>query len=130
MRENENIHGIKIGSLNVALLQYADDTSGTVSDLNSAKQFMKTIETFGFYSGLKLNKEKTEGMWIGSCKDSRATPLGIAWANSGMKILGVYVTYQSEISYQKNFADKLTKARAILNMWKERGLTLLGRRKS
>ena len=44
-----------------------------------------------------------------------------------MKILGVYVTYQSEISYQKNFADKLTKARAILNMWKERGLTLLGR---
>ena len=127
VRENENIHGIKIGSLNVALLQYAEDTSGTASDLNSAKQFLKTVETFGFYSGLKLNKEKTEGMWIGSCKDSRATPLGIAWANSGMKILGVYVTYQSEISYQKNFADKLTKARAILNMWKERGLTLLGR---
>ena len=45
-----------------------------------------------------------------------------------MKILGVYVTYQSEISYEKNFADKLTKARAILNMWKERGLTLLGRK--
>ena len=81
VRENENIHGIKIGSLNVALLQYADDTSGTVSDLNSAKQLLKTVETFGFYSGLKLNKEKTEGMWIGSCKDSRATPLGIAWAN-------------------------------------------------
>ena len=64
MRENENIHGINIGSLTVALLQYADDTSGTVSDLNSAKQFLKTVETFGFYSGLKLNKEKTEGMWI------------------------------------------------------------------
>ena len=44
-----------------------------------------------------------------------------------MKILDVYVTYQSEISYQKNFADKLTKARAILNMWKERGLILLWR---
>ena len=58
VRENENIHVIRIGSLNVALLQYADDTSGTVSDLNSAKQFLKTVETLGFYSGLKLNKKK------------------------------------------------------------------------
>ena len=83
--------------------------SGTVSDLISAKQFLKTVKMFGFYSGLKLNKEKTKGMWTGSCKDSRATALGIAWANYGMKILGVYVTYQSEISYQKNFTGQTNK---------------------
>ena len=48
VRENENIHGIKIGSLNVALLQYADDTSGTVLDLNSAKQFLKKLKRLDF----------------------------------------------------------------------------------
>jgi hypothetical protein len=66
-------------------------------------------------------------MWIGSSKNSRATPLGITWAKTFMKILGVFVSYDSEISYQKNFADKMAKAKAILNLWKGRNLTLLGR---
>ena len=127
IRQNQNIHGIEIGKHIVSLLQYADDTSAIISDLSSAKHFLKTVETFGLYSGLKLNKEKTEGMWIGSSKNSRATPLGITWAKSYMKILGVYVSYDSEISYQKNFADKMAKAKAILNLWKGRNLTLLGR---
>ena len=127
IRQNQNIHGIEIGNHKLSLLQYADDTSGILLDLSSAKHFLKTVETFGLYSGLKLNKEKTEGMWIGNNKNSQATPLGITWAKSYMKILGVYVSYDQEIIYQKNFADKIAKAKGTVNLWKGRNLTLLGK---
>ena len=40
------MHGIKLANHNVSLLQYANDPSGTVSDLKSAKQFLETVETW------------------------------------------------------------------------------------
>lgn len=127
IRQNTNIKGIQIGKHKVSLLQYADDTSGIVSDIKSVRHFLKTVDSFGSFSGLHLNKETTEAMWIGINRHNRTTPLGISWAQYYMKIRGVYLSYCPEISYQKNFSDKMTKAKSVLNMWKGRNLTLLGK---
>jgi hypothetical protein len=37
------------------------------------------VEQFGIFSGLKLNKLKTEATWIGSYKNRKDKPLEIAW---------------------------------------------------
>jgi hypothetical protein len=38
---------------------------------------MNIIEEFGSLSGLKLNKYKTEGIWLGRLKDTK----DITWTN-------------------------------------------------
>ena len=59
IRANVDIRGIEMYGTQHKILQYADDTNGIVRDLRSAKLFLETVHTFGKYSNLKLNKEKT-----------------------------------------------------------------------
>jgi len=47
IRQNRDIEGLEIGNTPIKLLQYADDTSGILNDLRSAKQFLETVEVFG-----------------------------------------------------------------------------------
>ena len=87
----KKIKGINLNNQNMKVFQYADDTVGVLQDLKSAKHFLKTVEEFGTYSGLKLNIEKTEGLWIGANKGKQSQPLGISWPENPIKILGIYM---------------------------------------
>ena len=58
--------GIEINDLETKLLQFADDTTAVLSDLNSANALFSLLEEFEKASGLKLNVKKTEAMWIGA----------------------------------------------------------------
>ena len=73
VRNQENIKGININGLETKLLQFADDTTAVLSDLNSARALFKLLESFEKVSGLKLNVTKTEAMWIGSPRRRRTT---------------------------------------------------------
>ena len=72
-----DIKGIKIDNSEFTIIQYADDTSLTLSDddtsLNSA---LSLIDLFSKYSGLNVNYDKTEVVWIGArrgCMDQIQT---------------------------------------------------------
>ena len=127
IRQNDNICGIKVNSKETKCLQYADDTVGVLCDLQSAKHFVATVENFGKVSGLLLNKEKTEGMWLGSLRFSHSQPLGIKWPLKPIKILGVYFSYNLEECNHLNFETKINKCKSILHLWSQRDLTLQGR---
>lgn len=127
IRQNDQIKGITLGNTEIKILQYADDTSGILQDIKSAKHFLKTIEEFGKYSGLKLNIEKTEGLWIGANKNKQSEPLGISWSKNPMRILGIFMSYDDKENYKLNFDNKIEKCKNILNLWQTRNLTLLGR---
>ena len=127
IRTEERIEGIKIGNGVLKLLQYADDTSGMLKDVNSAKVFLQIVHKFGEYSGLCLNRDKTEAMWLGSCRNNTVKPLGILWPVRPLRVLGVYVSYNDEANYTLNFEEKIEKAKRILDMWKMRKLTLYGK---
>ena len=73
IRENKEIKGVKIGQEETKLLQYADDTTAVLSDLNSAQILFPQLEFFFFksLSGLEVNNSKTEGFWMGSLKRQR-----------------------------------------------------------
>ena len=77
IRQDKNIKGIQIANKETKLSQYADDTTAIVSDKNSAKRFLNILDKFEKASGLKVNKDKTEAMWIGSERENISKPLGL-----------------------------------------------------
>ena len=52
---NTSIRGISLDRQETKLLQYADDTTATLSDLNSARAFFDLLDTFKLLSGLAIN---------------------------------------------------------------------------
>jgi len=69
IRNQDDIKGIKINDLETKLLQFADDTTVVLSDLDSARALFVLLDCFEKVSGLKLNVAKTEAMWIGSLQN-------------------------------------------------------------
>jgi len=57
-----------------------------------AQRVFRLLDQFRACSGFKVNYTKTEAMWIGSLRDSTATPLGLTWCKS-VKALGIVFTY-------------------------------------
>ena len=64
IRQNSEIKGNRYRKRRNKVLLYADDTTATLSDKNSA--------TTQSVSGLMINCTKTEGMWIGSARYNKS----------------------------------------------------------
>ena len=104
-------------------MQFADDTTAVLSDLNSAKSFFNLRDDFEKVSGLKLNVEKTEAMWIGSFENRVDMTFGVKWQKC-VKFLGVFITYDVQLLVEKNFKQRLKKVKNTINSWKIRGLSI------
>ena len=67
IREDENIKGIKIDDTEFKISQFADDTTSLLNgDRHSFEQLFRQLDYFGEISGLKLNAEKTNNVWLGN----------------------------------------------------------------
>ena len=49
--------------------QYADDSYLFIFDVSLLNNAIDVIVQFSKFAGLKLNVEKTEGIWLGNYKD-------------------------------------------------------------
>ena len=81
-------------------------------------------------SGLKINKEKTKALWIGSKINSTETlcnEQNLDWAQSPIKILGV--TFPPEVSNIWDFKshETLAKIENLIKTWSKQKLTLPGK---
>ena len=69
VRQDSNIKGFQIKldekTHSLKISQLADDTTLFLNSKNEIHQALNLIEIFGTLSGLKLNKSKTEGIWLG-----------------------------------------------------------------
>ena len=79
IRNQHDIKGITINDLETKLLQFADDTTVVLSDLDSARALFVLLDCFEKVSGLKLDVAKTEAMWIGSLQNCENKSLGVKW---------------------------------------------------
>ena len=104
-------------------MQFADDTTAVLSNLDSAQALFGLLELFEKASGLKLNVTKTEAMWIGSLQNCESEPLGVKC----VKFLGIYITYDVQILVEKNFKQSSEKIKITINLWTSRGLSIYGR---
>ena len=126
IRKSDNIKGIVIGSTEIKLVQMADDTTVFVSDPESLENTLKILTLFEQYAGLKLNKTKTEAMWLGKDRNNPQTPLGIKWVKD-VHSLGIFFSYNTDSVVQKNFDDRAKEFKRILDMWLQRDLSLIGK---
>lgn len=113
VRKDENIRGINIGNVECKLSQYADDTTMILdgSELSLSRTLL-LLDNFAISSGLKINYEKTELLWMGSYKDrdfSIPSSKPITWARGKVYALGVLFS-TSEINESSiNFREKIEK---------------------
>ena len=130
IRENRLIKGVthQYFKKDIKITQYADDTTLFVRDELEAQQAITIIETFGTLSGLRLNKTKCEGLWLGRNKhlQENCTLFNIKWPKY-IRYLGIFVGYDYNYSYNKNWTAKIEKLKVILNSWSNRDLSLFGK---
>ena len=71
IRKDTAIKGLSVGSTECKLSQFADDTTLILDgSQKSLQRSLYMLERFGEISGLRVNCEKTEVLWIGSLKGS------------------------------------------------------------
>ena len=91
----------------------------------SHHRLVATLQLFSRFSNLHVNNEKTEFFAIGRHRlDQINFPHKI---RTSIKILGIVFDYNTSSRMKANFDSILKSIKDILNMWKWRGLTLLGK---
>ena len=81
-------------------------------------------------TGLKINKLKCEVAGIGVMKRVEVALCGVECVNlltRFIKILGIYFSYNKKLENEKDFLDHITKLQKVINIWKMRILSLLGK---
>jgi len=101
--------------------------TATLSDINSLLALLDLLEVHKNASGLMINCTKTEGMWIGSLRNSKTKPLGLKWPDEPIKALEVYYSYDEKLLRENNFVENLDKIKKLMNIWSSRGLSLYGK---
>ena len=131
IRNNGNIKGIKVGHTEFKFSQYADDSSvildGTSISLNET---LKELSRFADISGLNVNFDKTQVVWIGKKKyssDTIKTRWKLKWGVTQFKLLGVNFDVDLDKVIDINYSGKITQLKRIIQIWKRRYLTPLGK---
>jgi hypothetical protein len=127
IRQNPKISGIKIGDAEFKISQYADDTCLYVADLDSIKAVFKVLDIFTKCSGLKVNKEKSEALGIGTSSNFRHKEIGIKWPITSVKCLGIFINANTEKMVEDNFKPCIERIEQLLSLWCLRKLTLKGK---
>ena len=90
LRNDNNIKGIEIRldgkTHNLKISQLADDTTLFPKSKEEIQKALNIIEMFGTYSGLKLNRSKTEGIWIGKLKHTKDKVDDINFTENPIKV--------------------------------------------
>ena len=127
IRRNRKIKGIKIGKNEWKISQYADDTCLFLKDELSLSLVLRLIDSFAKCSGLRMNKDKTEALYIGVSSNYLHKVKEIKWSNHNIKCLGVYINKDLQKATQANITDKLEKIESLIKIWSCRHLTLKGK---
>ena len=93
-------------------------------DKVSFPRVLKIVDLCGSKAGLELNRNKTDGLGIGS--DETNPQLiesgNITWPNKPILALGVYFRNDVEEVERKNWDSKLQNLKDLLQMWQKTNL--------
>ena len=103
IRNDNNIQGIRIGEKIVKLTLFADHMTCFIKDIRSSSILFETQRAFGAFSGLKVNKDKTEALALGNSGSVWEGHLVMNNLCDVFKILGVYFGGDAKKREELNF---------------------------
>ena len=131
LRKNKNIKGIKIELKEFKISQFADDATvildGSDDSLNHT---LEELEKFSKISGLKINYDKTQIVWIGSKKyssDTIKTKWKLSWGEDTFKLLGINFNTDLDKMAKGNYTEKIKLLEKTVTQWQRRMLSPLGK---
>ena len=127
IRKNKNVNGIIFEENEAKISQLADDTTIFLADKTSIPPLLKILELFKDCSGLKANVEKTKVYGFGAFKSEKKNIYGLSWEKGPIQLLGVTISENTKDNYELNFLPKLKVMKNLLNIWKQRKLSLKGK---
>ena len=131
IRKSDKVKGFRLYDNVVKFSAYADDVTmfldGTETDVKVA---CETLEYFGSTSGLKVNYEKSAILRIGPLKNTTVqfcSEKKFTWTSESVKTLGIHFFNDETKTVETNISNRLKEMRSLLQRWKRRNLTLLGK---
>ena len=130
IRNDVKVVGYRINQLEVKIEQFADDCTffldGTKESLDNC---LRVVNFFSEASGLVLNTDKTQLLWVGETP----APAYVTYADFGViqgnfKYLGIIFTKDLIDMNVVNFDAKAIDIRNLLKGWLRRKLTVYGKR--
>uniref|UniRef100_A0A3B5QZS0 Reverse transcriptase domain-containing protein n=1 Tax=Xiphophorus maculatus TaxID=8083 RepID=A0A3B5QZS0_XIPMA len=108
---------------------YADDVLLYLTEPKSTIPHLKElISQYGFYSGYKINIEKTEAMDVnGTISDFIKVQSGCKWPKNGIKYLGIQIPPLLCDLYEANYSKLLRVIKNDLERWDTLPISLIGR---
>ena len=91
---------------------------------------LKIMKTFGTFSSLKISVEKCEACCLGKSKGNTDKPIDSKWVlleTKTIKILDTHFSYNKELEEKMNFYNLTMDCRNVLNLWKQKWLSLAGK---
>lgn len=129
-KEEKNQRHENINDMEVLISQFADDTTlcidGSEESFNESLQSHRKI---ALISGLKINYEKTQLVWIGSRKKTSGEILRdrtICRDPGIFKVLGIKFSTDITQITSANYEGRLTEIKRILYAWSKRQNASLG----
>ena len=111
--------------------QYADDTSAFLDgSQQSLNETLSELSNYAKYSGLNVNFDKTQVIWIGRNKystDAIKTKWRLTWGKTNFKLLGIHFDVDLDKIISINYKEKIIKIEKLIKSWKRRYLTPIGK---
>ena len=128
VRSHPSISGIKVSDTEHRIIMYADDTLLLLTELNnSIFNLTNLIDTFGKFSGFKVNEAMSSIMFLN--KQERTNPMiNLPFNNAlnGFKYLGITITPTIKDLVSCNYDPAISSVTESMNSWSSMPVSLLG----
>ena len=125
IKRDQGVTGIGLPYGGVCVInQYADDTTFTVRDGGSVRRVLELVEQYGQASGAKINKDKSEIMYVGEVEREE---VGLRVEERYIKVLGVHLGVASKEARDVTWTGVINKIRTVCASWRGRKLKLKGK---
>ena len=119
IRQNENIHGIKMGQVEQKIALFADDILIYVGSPNvSLPNLINTLSDYGSISGYRLNTHKSQVLTFNYTPNQTIRDtFKIKWHSEVIKYLGVNIPKNTEKILSLNYDPLISKIKSDLSRW-------------
>ena len=132
LRKCPNVKGLSLtGSVDIVnvakILLYADDITLLLQDDGDMRNALMIFDEFSLISGLYINRNKSEALWLGSRKNCGLQPVDFVWKDK-IKILGVYFSNSKCASeMEENWVKRVDTCKRLIASWEKRNLSIMGK---